>query len=306
MISQNTANQFVKTNLDIDTNDFVIDETRGWAIQSWTTPFPQGKLPTRSYTNNPDKERLWGMVGTQDSINFDPLSQTVVLTKNVKQTLVIDGKRKSVTKPTVRTIFQKGAKYVMHIYNGITAELLTLNWAAIAASNSLIGQVKAEYAAFYGSSDGDSEAANLINFMATSELVLKYKPFTLSGDEIEVGYVITNSDQGLMEVSVLTDVNGTYKTPERIFTQMYPTKPMQGLPNTAQNRGSGAAFSQRQSFELSSDLNVRGVEHVMAGGIFNFKTVVTVQDTNGNNVYKEHNQPIDLTRELHAYNYFNL
>ena len=305
MISQNTANQFVKTNLDIDTNDFVIDETRGWAIQSWTTPFPQGKLPTRSFTDNPDKERLWGMVGTQDSINFDPLTQSVVLTKNVKQTLVIDGKRKSVTKPTVRTIFQKGAKYVMHIYNGITAELLTLNWAAIAASNSLIGQVKAEYAAFYGSSDGESEAANLINFMATSELVLKYKPFTMSGDQVGVEYAVNRVD-GRVGIHVYPTVNGTEVSPERIFTQMYPAKPMQGLPNTAQNRGSGAAFSQRQSFELSSDLNVRGVEHVMAGGIFNFKTVVTVQDSNGNNVYKEHNQPIDLTRELPSYNYFNL
>jgi len=305
MISQNTANQFVKTNLDIDTNDFVIDETRGWAIQSWTTPFPQGKLPTRSFTDNPDKERLWGMVGTQDSINFDPLTQSVILTKNLKQTLVIDGKRKSVTKPTVRTIFQKGAKYVMHIYNGITAELLTLNWATIAASNSLISQVKTEYAAFYGSSDGDTEAANLINFMATSELVLKHKPFTLSTDEIDVDYVIHDTENGV-RVEVETAVNGTITNPERIFTQMSPVKPMQGIPNTAQNRGSGSAFSQRQSFELSSDLNVRGVEHVMAGGIFNFKTVATVQDTNGNNVYKEHNQPIDLTRDLPSFNYFNL
>ena len=305
MISQNTANQFVKTTIGIDTNDYVIDTTREWATQSWVTPFPQGKYPVRSFVDNPDKERLQGMIGTQDSINFDPLSEAVVLTKNVRQTLVINGKRKTITKPVVRTIFMKGAKYVMHIYNGITAELLTLNWDFISANSSLLAQIKTAYAEFYGSSDGDSEAAKLINYMATSERVLKYKPFTLSGDNVNVEYDIHQSSNGV-EVIVTTLVNGVMTTPERIFTQMYPTKPMQGLPNTAQNRGSGAAFSQRESFELCSDLNVRGVEHVMAGGIFNFKTVVTVQDTNGNNVYKEHNQPIDLTRELPAYNYFNL
>lgn len=306
MISQNTANQFVKTNLDIDTNAFVIDETRGWASQSMVTPFPAGKLPTKSYTNNPDNERLQGMVGTQDSINFDPLTQSVILTKNVRYTMQVNGQRKTSAFPTVRTIFQKGAKYVMHIYSGIYAELFRLNWAAISANSSLIAQIKQGYEEFYGSSDGDSEVANLTNYMATRELVLKYKPFTLSTDAIDFQYIITSPRTGVVSVETETRVNQVEVNPERIFTQMYPTKPMQGLPNTAQNRGSGAAFSQRQSFELSSDLNVRGVEHVMTGGIFNFKTSVTVQDSNGNNVYKEHNQPIDLTRELHAYNYFNL
>jgi len=305
MISQNTANQFVKTTIGIDTNDYVIDTTSMYFPQSMTVPFPAGKLPTKMNRNDPDSERLGAALGTQLSVNFDELSQAVILFNNKTTTLIVDGKRKSFTTPVVRTIFQKGVNYVMHIYNGIYAELFRLNWDAIAANSTYLAQVKAAYASFYGSSDGDSEAANLINFMATSELVLKYKPFTLSTDEIEVSYVFSGSGTGIT-IGVMTSVNGTITNPERIFTQIYPTKPMQGLPNTAQNRGSGAAFSQRNSFELSSDLNVRGVEHVMAGGIFNFKTVVTVQDTNGNNVYKEHNQPIDLTRELPAYNYFNL
>ncbi len=305
MIPVSTVKQFVKNNLDINVDDFVIDTTSMYFPQSMTVPFHAGKYPTKMNRNDPDSERLGAALGTQLSVNFDELSQAVILSNNKTTTLIVDGKRKSFTTPVTRTIFQKGVNYVMHIYNGIYAELFRLNWDAIAANSTLLAQVKAAYAAFYGSSDGDSEAANLINFMATSELVLKYKPFTLSTDEIDIEYIISDTPAGV-HIDILPVVNQLPKNPERIFTQMYPTKPMQGLPNTAQNRGSGAAFSQRQSFELSSDLNVRGVEHVMAGGIFNFKTVVTVQDSNGNNVYKEHNQPIDLTRELPAYNYFNL
>jgi len=305
MISVNTVKQFIQNNLGINPDDYVIDTTSMWFPQSMATPFPQGKFPTKMNRNDPDSERLSAALGTQEMINFDPLSEAVSVSKMTTTTLTISGKRKSVKAPTTRTIFQKGTNYVMHIYNGIYTELYRLNWDIIAANSTLLNQIKAGYAAFYGSTDGDSEAANLINYMATSELVLKYKPFTMSSDEIDVDYIIRGTEKGV-EVIVNTVVNGALTDPERIFTQMYPTRPIQGLPNTAGNRGAGAAFSQREVFELSSDLNVRGVEHVMSSGTYNFKTVVTLNDSNGNKVFKEHNQVIDLSRELSAYNYFNL
>lgn len=305
MIPVNTVKQFIQNNLGINPDDYVIDTTSQWFPQSWDTPMPASKPPLKTTRNDPDTERLSAALGTQDEVDYDELSQTVVLKSKLTYTMKVNGVRKKFTKPFNRFIFQKGTSYVVHIYNGVFAELLSLNWGAISANNGLMSQIKAGYAAFYGTSEGDSEQANLINYMATSELVLKYKPLTMTSDEITVGYAIHDTENGV-RIEIETRLNGEIVNPERIFTQMYPTKPIQGLPNTAQNRGAGAAFSQRQSFELSSDLNVRGVEHVMSSGTYNFKTVVTLKDSNGNNVYKEHNQVIDLSRELPAYNYFNL
>jgi len=324
-ITENLAVAAIADNLQINPNDWVLSSRSMYFPNMGISPFTPDKLPIvrneEGLEGRANDDRLDVLIGSQNDLDTEDIGGGGILVKmdRVIPTTIQIKEGNSIKRVryadmrTMRAVMFDGSRVFLHIVNGQYEEMFRISWPVISANSTYLEKVKTSYRNRFGVPEGaEIEAAQLIRFMATSYCTFVNQPvvYDESRVAIEVGHAKVASGQVMIDLT--TTLDGNRREVNRYFTQLYPSRPALGTSNTAQNRGSGAAFSMRENFIIATDLNIRKsgnllVEHVDNPKDLKVKSFSSFRDPEGNDVHCTSGEVIvDLSADLPTYDYFGL
>lgn len=300
----------IASEFNVRPEDWAVDMIQAVYPQKLTTPMLPSELPSIGMVNDPmDKERLISMIKDAESIDASADGRVYWEGEKQRTSVMINGKREHRDYGTRRAMYNRAdGRLVFEVMNERYQDYYRMNWGVFSKNTVFMAKIKSAYAAYYGEEvfDASTPDAELIRFMATVVFVLVDKPITISEGSIDVVVLVTPIDNNTVRIDLDTKVDGVSVDPERIFNQVTPSHPVVGLPNTTTNKRVGAAFFQRQSEELTTDINQRDREHILHPKDVEILTSVSVQDNNGNWIPRVETNVVDLSAHMPTYDYFGL